>query len=230
MGQLLSMYKLYMGKDDGFEFFGGTVNTRYLVSTGSKDDSFDWTYGWQGKGQFWLAQQAADGGDRGIEADNNNDNKNIGPFSEPTLSNITIRGNENSKNRGIKFRAGTKGYVYHVLISGFPKGGVAVEHNQTLVNLEDGSLVFANSLVNSESPFTYTDDDKADYVPSVKFEDDKFHNLVTGNITGDNIVLDNDIVNFDNAHLQSWFIPVDFIGAVSPNPNNDWTTGWTKAL
>ena len=45
-GTTLEYLQAYMGGDDGFEFFGGTVNASFLVSTGSKDDSFDWTYGW----------------------------------------------------------------------------------------------------------------------------------------------------------------------------------------
>ena len=36
------------GADDGFEFFGGTVNTSNLVSIGNEDDQFDWTEGWNG--------------------------------------------------------------------------------------------------------------------------------------------------------------------------------------
>ncbi len=36
--------------DDGFEFFGGTVNTKYLISSFCGDDAFDYDEGFRGKG------------------------------------------------------------------------------------------------------------------------------------------------------------------------------------
>ena len=48
-GTTLTNLQAYNGKDDGFEFFGGTVNASNLVATGSGDDSVDWTEGWTGK-------------------------------------------------------------------------------------------------------------------------------------------------------------------------------------
>ncbi|MDR1380717.1 MAG: hypothetical protein LBJ47_04475, partial [Tannerella sp.] len=100
-GTTIEYIQTYKGSDDGFEWFGGTVNARYLVSTHSEDDSFDWTDGWIGKGQFWVAVQdpaapTADGsanGDCLIEADNREDNFGNTPRSCPTLSNLTLIGN-----------------------------------------------------------------------------------------------------------------------------------------
>ena len=68
----------HMGSD-GFEFFGGTVNAKYLVATGIDDDSFDWTDGWL----ILIAQQYAGQGDQGIEADNNGDANDAAPMSNP---------------------------------------------------------------------------------------------------------------------------------------------------
>jgi hypothetical protein len=67
---VLEHLQAYKGSDDGFEFFGGTVNLKWAVSTGNSDDSFDWTHGWRGKGQFWVVQQDAVTGDNGMECDN----------------------------------------------------------------------------------------------------------------------------------------------------------------
>ena len=39
-GSTIEYIQTYKGSDDGFEWFGGTVNARYLVSTHSEDDSF----------------------------------------------------------------------------------------------------------------------------------------------------------------------------------------------
>ena len=148
-GTTVEYIQAYKGSDDGIEFFGGTVNVRYAVSTYNQDDSFDWTHGWKGKGQYWLAQQGPDGGDRGIEADNNSDDNLLEPYSNPILCNITLEGYDDgdSLNTGIRFREGTKGKVYNALITNFPKYGVRVSDEATLNNLTNGELILSNSLV-----------------------------------------------------------------------------------
>ena len=82
-GTTVEYIQTHMGSDDGFEFFGGTVNAKYLVATGIDDDSFDWTDGWTGNAQFLIAQQYAGRGDQGIEADNNGDANDAAPMSNP---------------------------------------------------------------------------------------------------------------------------------------------------
>lgn len=148
-GTTVEYIQAYKGSDDGIEFFGGTVNVRYAVSTHNQDDSFDWTHGWRGKGQYWLAQQGPDGGDRGIEADNNSDDNLLEPYSNPILCNITLVGYDDgdSLNTGIRFREGTKGKVYNAHITNFPKYGVRVSDESTLNNLTNGELILSNSLV-----------------------------------------------------------------------------------
>jgi len=139
----------YKGSDDGIEFFGGTVNVRYAVSTHNQDDSFDWTHGWRGKGQYWLVQQGPDGGDRGIEADNNGDDNLLEPYSNPTLSNLTLIGVDDGDglNTGMRLREGTKGKIFNTYVTGFPKYGIRVSDEVTLQNVENGELFVANSLV-----------------------------------------------------------------------------------
>ena len=45
------------GLDDSFEWWGGAVDGRYLVSYESGDDHFDWTEGYVGRNQFLIALQ-----------------------------------------------------------------------------------------------------------------------------------------------------------------------------
>ena len=56
-GTTIDHLEAYKGTDDGYEWFGGTVNAKYLLSVSNSDDSFDWTEGWCGKGQFFVAYQ-----------------------------------------------------------------------------------------------------------------------------------------------------------------------------
>lgn len=145
-GTTVSYLQSYMGGDDGFEFFGGTVNASNLLSTGSKDDSFDWTYGWTGNGTNWIAdQEGSDLGDRGIEADNNKDNRTAAPYSNPTLTNITLKGRGvSAATDAIKLREGTKATITNIKISNF-EDGFSIDHNETLDNVAGGSLTVTNA-------------------------------------------------------------------------------------
>jgi len=148
-GTVVEYIQAYKGSDDGIEFFGGTVNVRYAVSTHNQDDAFDWTHGWRGKGQYWYVQQGVDGGDRGIEADNNSDDNTLAPYSNPTLANITLNGVDDGDglNTGMRLREGTKGQIYYAYVTGFPKYGVRVSEETSLNHVVNGELFVANSTI-----------------------------------------------------------------------------------
>ena len=56
-GTTLEYVQTMSGLDDSFEWWGGAVDGRYLVSYESGDDHFDWTEGYQGRNQFLIALQ-----------------------------------------------------------------------------------------------------------------------------------------------------------------------------
>lgn len=56
-GTVLEHLECFQNKDDGFEFFGGKCNTRFLFSSANQDDSFDADEGFRGIHQFWTAIQ-----------------------------------------------------------------------------------------------------------------------------------------------------------------------------
>ncbi|MFP4522615.1 MAG: carboxypeptidase regulatory-like domain-containing protein [Fibrobacterota bacterium] len=132
-GTTIENIEVYHNADDGFEWFGGTVNTKYLVSTGNSDDSFDWDEGFRGKGQFWVVIQASDAGDRGAEMDGcAGDNRgNTSEYSKPTIANATFIGSGhdsgNSGNMIFKFREETGGYYYNSIFTDF-YGDVKISH------------------------------------------------------------------------------------------------------
>jgi hypothetical protein len=166
-GTTLEYLAVYKGADDGIEFFGGTVNLKYAVVVGAQDDLFDWTYGWSGKGQYWVGMQGNDVADRGIEADNNGDNNALSPLSSPLLSNITLVGSTEAKTNdnpdaatdadkgktiGLKLRAGTGGKMYNFVVYGF-NHGVDIQHDITVDNALKDKLIFANSDLFGPNPF-----------------------------------------------------------------------------
>ncbi len=67
----------HLSRDDALEWFGGTVDGKYLVMSGAADDSLDWTFGWSGRIQFAAILQRGDDADNAIEADNNEFNNNV---------------------------------------------------------------------------------------------------------------------------------------------------------
>jgi hypothetical protein len=118
--------EVYNNNDDGYEWFGGTVNCKYLISAGSADDSYDWDEGFRGKGQFWLAIQDMWTADRTMECDGNpSDNLgNTTGFSKPTLYNVTLIGSgatsKNNGNMALKLREETGLLLHNSIITGFP--------------------------------------------------------------------------------------------------------------
>jgi hypothetical protein len=72
-GTVLEYVEVYAGSDDGFEWWGGTVNSKYLVAGFIEDDDFDTDQGYRGTNQFWFGIKApwmgATADSRGIESD-----------------------------------------------------------------------------------------------------------------------------------------------------------------
>ena len=92
-GTLIDHVQVHLGLDDGIEFFGGSANARYVVVTGTGDDSLDFDLGWTGNVQFYVAQQRdVAGEERCIEGDNHPNNYGRTPYSRPTIYNFTCIG------------------------------------------------------------------------------------------------------------------------------------------
>lgn len=140
-GTTFEYVEAYHGADDGFEFFGGTVNTSNLISLGNEDDQFDWTEGWSGTNTNWYGKLAFGKGNRGIEADNFEFGFANTPLSNPTITNLTLIGagiaadaTIYTENQAMKLRRGTKGVFANVVLSDF-KTGMDVEHDETIAGV-----------------------------------------------------------------------------------------------
>ena len=143
-GTTVEYVQAYNGSDDGFEFFGGSVDVKHMVVTNCSDDSFDWTEGWNGRGQFLVAYQEAKETlgfdcDCLMECDNNGKNFAAAPVACPTLANLTLIGNGGEK-QGVRLRAGTQVEMYNALISGKGKC-LTTETTETEKALVDGTSV-----------------------------------------------------------------------------------------
>ena len=154
-GTTVEYCQAYKGSDDGFEFFGGSVNVSNLVSVSCSDDSFDWTEGWNGTATNLVAYQEAEETlgydcDCLIEADNNENNYAATPVAHPVLKNLILVGrNSAAGNRGIRLRRGTQVEIDGAKVCG-KKNAVTLESEETENALLAGTSKLANMTVDSE--------------------------------------------------------------------------------
>ena len=82
--------------DDSYEWFGGTVDCKYLVAYRGWDDDFDTDNGFSGNVQFCLSVRdpriADTSKSNGFESDNCSDGTAIEPYTTCTFSNVTFVG------------------------------------------------------------------------------------------------------------------------------------------
>lgn len=124
--------------DDGFEWFGGTVNCKYLVTVGETDDGFDTDFGFNGKVQFGFGLKDPDWWDptdnsRGIETDNAGSAAQYAtnPRTNPIFSNMTLIGPKRTDattvpagerfDYALMFRRGTQQNLFNSAVVGYER-------------------------------------------------------------------------------------------------------------
>ena len=142
--------------DDGFEWFGGTVSCKWLVSAFNKDDAFDYDYGWRGNGQFWFVIQGTDKADNGGEHDGAKDDDKT-PYSKPTIYNATYigsgvgaTGGDLKNSTALHFRDNAAGMYANSIFTDFTNDALEVEDLASGVDsrgqMETGELVLKNNI------------------------------------------------------------------------------------
>ncbi|MCK7589249.1 multidrug transporter [Subsaxibacter sp. CAU 1640] len=160
-GTTIDYVQAYKGSDDGFEFFGGTVNASHLSVVDAEDDSIDWTEGFMGTlTDIYVKQNAGSDHDSGFEMDGfNTDFSNEGGYvSQPTVTNVTVIGDGDS-GRAFRLRAGTAGIFTNIMIDNFGRG-VVLEDDQmdypTSQNVVDGNLSMTDVFFSANVTTAYT--------------------------------------------------------------------------
>lgn len=226
-GTTVEFVQVHLNEDDGVEFFGGTVNARYLVLTGIADDSLDWTQGWQGNVQYVIAKQYTDDGDQGIEADNNGDANDSLPRAKPTLASMTFIGQSNT-DIGWLLREGTGATIANSIVTGFGEYCIDIDQQSTFDNV--ANLTAVNSIAGGCALGTFDDADGDPFLVSAWFLDQ------SGNLDADPML--NNIYPMPGSpalevppvpFTDAFFDNVDYAGALA-GPDADWTAGWTVGL
>ena len=238
-GTTVEYLQVHKNADDGVEFFGGNVDVKWLVLTGIQDDAVDWDNGYQGRMQYILIQAAQDDSDanRAFETDNDGSTPDKQPQSNPTVSNVTIIGNNfdgENDSEGVYMREGTGGQLSNFIITGPAGMGECFEVEnvaESQANLGDGTITFTNSVIACENGENF----KADTANGAIDLENWFLNTQTGNAVAvdqasvlDGIYSAQTSVTPKDWSGNTFFDNVDFVGAVSAAA--DWTANWTVGL
>jgi hypothetical protein len=233
--------QVHMNRDDAFEWFGGTADIKYAVASNAADDSFDWTQGWTGRAQFLAVHQRGDDGDWGIEADNNEANHNFLPRAHPQIYNMTICGDPDTNEgaeafRAVLFRRGTAVTFRNFLIRARTLG-MQISDPATIEQVNNGTTQIGAGVVWGPASPLHTS--VVPFVQSARFPDIRVG--VDGGLSA--TCFRHEQPDFRPTSIATpaggqlapiqppndgFFETVTFIGAMGPNPEDDWTAGWTS--
>jgi PKD repeat protein len=160
-GTTVDYVQVTQSGDDSFEWFGGTVNCKHIISYRATDDDFDTDFGFRGKVQFGLIIRDKDlsdaiGDSNGFESDNDAAGSTGQPKTRPVFSNVTLVGAKGNgtvtlpvgekHERAFRLRRNTATSVFNSIATGFEKG-LYCEGAAVVNNLNGDTLVFANNIL-----------------------------------------------------------------------------------
>ena len=234
--------------DDSFEWFGGTVNGKYLIAYRGLDDDFDTDFGYQGKLQYLLGirdPEIADvSGSNGFESDNDGSGSTNTPRTSPTYWNVTLIGPKATSSteinslfrRGMHLRRSSQNLINNALIMGWPTG-LLIDGANTVADAQSGAMYIKNSILSGMGTNFQSTDATFQAAMNTWFTNNG------GRVFTDNSeVLLADPFNLNNPNaMPTKGSPVRIGGGVPPNDgffdttadfvgafgSVDWTAGWS---
>lgn len=172
-GTTIEHIEVVSNGDDGIEFFGGTVNVKYINLLFNEDDYIDWDQGYTGKGQFLfcVALQPTSGeqpnarfGDNGFECDGDDGTRSLPGFrlSNPTFYNVTVLGDgleATGSDKGLELKERTDGTIANSILARY-EIGINIEpddENSNAPTYPNDGLVLLNNLVINSTVWTNDD-------------------------------------------------------------------------
>ena len=210
-GTTLEYVQTMAGLDDSFEWWGGAVDGRYLVSYESGDDHFDATEGYLGRNQFLIAYQSQrltpqtgagglasdprgfeiDGCDPGVTGCTMTATGTSEPFTNPTFANFTLIGPTIAHatfpldGNGAHTRRGAAGYYANGIIARWKGTGISVRDawSDTLLSQRDSLNLVAVLLAENGANYDTT----ANFGQAAKFAADN-HKVFAATVLVDTLV------------------------------------------
>ncbi|WP_207513519.1 hypothetical protein [Longitalea luteola] len=244
-GTVLDHIEVAYGNDDAFEFFGGTVNAKYLFALAPDDDAFDFDFGYRGHIQYAVSvldpNETYSANPNGIESDNNGTGAADQPFTNPYISNMTVIGWSNAISGTLSaahFRRHSLYDVRNSIFIGFPRG-IRLESTPTINHASHFSHNIVHAFNASQvldpvtAPFgagiftSTASNSNADVVLNNPF------NLSSPDfriVAGSNAAtLGTDFTGLDG--YPGFFTATSYRGAfdvVAAGNTNNWLAGWAK--
>ena len=246
--------EIFANKDDGVEWFGGTVNARYLAVAFGQDDSFDYDQGWRGNGQYWFTigkDSGSDRMDKGGEHDGATAPVDATPLGEAFVFNATYIGIGDSlqpdgsparSNTALNIRDNASANYHNSVFLDFAKMIDIENDNEDRFNA--GAIDFQNNVWwshisenNSADGFNGRPDGNVD--PTIFWTDAARDNVIadpmlTGVSRAAEGALDPRPMPgspaltgpFATVPEGEFFEQTNYKGAFAPD--NNWLIGWTK--
>ena len=238
--------------DDSYEWFGGTVNCKYLIAYRGLDDDFDTDFGFRGKLQFLVGLRdpnVADvvSGSNGFESDNDGSGSLNEPLTTPTWWNVTLAGPLATTGtpispdfkRGMHLRRSSRNRITNTIIMGWPTG-VRLDGVHTIEAAMADSMWIRNSIL---SGWTVKDLDTVS-AGGLNFNiQNWWNNNSNREYTTNAEVMLTDAFNLDNPNFLPMGGSPALTGAATPPSDGfldptatyvgafkdvDWTANWTN--
>ncbi len=161
-GTSIHHVQVTQANDDGFEWFGGNVDAKYLVSNRNIDDDLDVDFGFSGKVQYAIVLRDSSWYDigsgpttNGFESDNDASGTEAMPFTDPTFSNVTVVGplangtslsSSTSFQNGARIRRNSSTSLFNSIIMGWP-AGLFIDGTRSGQKFTNDSLMFNNNIM-----------------------------------------------------------------------------------
>ncbi len=198
------------GLDDSFEFWGGAVDGRYLISYESGDDHFDWSEGYVGRNQYLIALQTqrltpapgagtfssdprgfeGDGCDPGVAGCTLSATGASTPYSMPVFANFTLIGPGNlagipTDGNGGTWRRGTGGQFVNGVIARWKGIGINVRDAWTDTLLQGHDSLNIAGVILAQNGANY--DTTSNFGQAAKFAADG-HTTYAGTVAVDTLL------------------------------------------
>ena len=231
-GTTIDHIQVHNSSDDGIEWFGGTVNARFVVITGADDDSLDTDFGYKGANQFVLVVQRTTGGDKVIEGDTPGNGNNT-PRSFPKFANATFVNRR--ANDVLQLRGGMDFALLNSVVTGtnicldIDDGAITMQAAGAAPD-EAGPPIFRSAFFSCPTPFRDEADVTAAQIQAIFAGN---NNVANGTSTLQNVFVngpnETQVTATNPTTFSAFFQNVGYIGAVRDNADL-WFVGWTCGL
>ena len=245
-GTTVDHIQVHNSSDDGIEWFGGTVNSSFLVLTGNDDDNLDTDIGYIGYTQFVYVNQRTGGGDRIIEADSPGNTEML-PRQNARLANFTFVNNRAADP--ILLRGGTDYTLVNGVVTAAGTGTQCVDIDEAATiraadaTLQDmGPPTFRSNFFGCAGGLAENDTDVNAALVSplltinnnIAATTNSLVALFAGGPLGFPGAMETAVTAFDPTTLNTaasgnYFVAAPYAGAFR-NAQDTWFAGWTCGL